>query len=85
LTSAIANDFLRVFLPCAKQIKQKRMIFCILQRVSARAFASCSADGRPALNLVVSEEYSNSKFNEPLRMNESKFMAHVYEFKHASE
>jgi hypothetical protein len=44
-------DFLRVCLPCAKQ---KRMIFCILRRVSATAFASYSADGRPAVSLVVS-------------------------------
>jgi hypothetical protein len=48
-------------------------------------FASCSADGGPALNLVVSEEYFNSKFNELLRTNGLKFMAHVYESKHASE
>ncbi len=38
-------------------------------------------DGRHALSLVVSEEYFNSKFNE----RRSKFMAHVYESKHASE
>ena len=55
------------------------------ERDCVRELQCLAPDGSPALSLVVSEEYFNSKFNERRRTNESKFMAHVYKSKHASE
>jgi hypothetical protein len=45
------------------------------ERDCVRELQCLAPDGRPALSLVVSEEYFNSKFNERRRTNESKFMA----------
>ena len=55
------------------------------ERDCVRELQSLAPDGSPALSLVVSEEYFNSKIDERLQTNESKFMSHVYESKHASE
>jgi hypothetical protein len=48
------------------------------ERDCVRELRCLAPDGRPALSLVVSEEYFKSKFNEQRRTNESKLMAHVY-------
>jgi hypothetical protein len=55
------------------------------ERDGVRELHCLAPDRRPALSLVVSEENFNSKFNELRRTDESKFMAHAYESKHASE
>jgi hypothetical protein len=55
------------------------------ERDCVRDLQCLAPDGRPALSLVVSEEYFNSKFNERRRTKKSKFRVHVYESKHASE
>jgi hypothetical protein len=56
------------------------------ERDCLRELHCFAPDGCPALNLVVSEEYFNSKFNERQQTNESNFMAHwhVYDSKHAN-
>jgi hypothetical protein len=56
-----------------------------MERDCVREQQCLAPDGRTALSLVVSEENFNSEFNQRRRTNESKFMAHVYESKHASE
>ncbi len=50
------------------------LYFAASERDCVRELHCLAPDGRPALNLVVSEEYFNSKFNELLRTNESKLM-----------
>jgi hypothetical protein len=83
-----------VFLPYAKQkcafaickAKANEILYSAAsERDCVRELHCLVPDGRPALSLVVSEDYFNSKFNEQRRTNEAKFMAHVYESKHASE
>jgi hypothetical protein len=64
------------------------MNFCIWRRCERDCVCElhCWApDGSPALSLVVSEVYFNSKFNEWRRTNKSKLMEHVFESKHASD
>ncbi len=55
------------------------------ERDCVRELHCLAPDGRPALSLVVSEEYFKSKleFYEQRRTNKSKLMAHVYQSKHA--
>jgi hypothetical protein len=69
LTYAFPNDFIRVF--CHVQSKAHEILYSAAsERDCVGELHFLTPDGRPALSLVVSEEYFNSKFNERRQTNE---------------